>query len=326
MRRRALFAVALAIGTGLALAGPAMAQTFPSRQIRVVVPFPPGGATDILARIVADKLTAQYGQQVVVENRAGAGGNVGTDVVAKSPADGYTLVMGTVGTHSINRSLYKTMPYDSVKDFTPVAFVAGVPNILVLNPQVPVNSVPELIAYAKANPGRLNFASSGNGTSIHLAGEMFKAMTGVQMTHVPYRGSGPAVTALLGGEVQLMFDNLPSAIEQVRAGRLKALAVTSEQRSPTVPDLPTVAEAGNLPQYAASSWFGLFAPAGTPADVVAKLNTDVNAALRLPDVEQRLAQLGAVPRPGSPADFARFVDQEIARWADVVKASGATVD
>jgi tripartite-type tricarboxylate transporter receptor subunit TctC len=240
-----------ALGALLALfAVIASAQTYPTKPIRLVVPFPPGGATDILARDVAQKLTEAWGQQVIVDNRPGAGGNIGSELVAKAAPDGYTLEMGTVGTHAINASLYAKMPYDHVKDFAPVILVAGVPNVLVVNPEVPANSVTELIAYAKANPGKLNFASSGNGTSIHLSGELFKVMAGVQMTHVPYKGSSPALQDLLGGQVQLMFDNLPPSLPQIKAGKLRALAVTSLARAPALPDVPTMAEAG-LPGYEA---------------------------------------------------------------------------
>jgi len=234
-----------AIGASLALvAAWASAQTYPAKPIRIVVPFPPGGATDILARDVAQKLSEAWGQQVIVDNRPGAGGNIGSELVAHSAPDGYTLEMGTVGTHAINASLYAKMPYDHVKDFAPVILVAGVPNVLVVNPAVPANSVAELIAYAKANPGKLNFASSGNGTSIHLSGELFKVMAGVQMTHIPYKGSAPAMQDLLGGQVQLMFDNLPPSLPQIKAGKVRALAVTSLTRAPALPEVPTVAAAG----------------------------------------------------------------------------------
>src|SRR4030095_4088305 len=252
------------LGIVLALvASLACAQTYPTKPIRLVVPFPPGGATDILARAVAQKLTETWGQSVVVDNRPGAGGNIGTELVAKAAPDGYTLEMGTVGTHAINASLYAKIPFDHVKDIAAVILVAGVPNVLVVNPSVPVNSVQELIAYTKANPGKLNFASSGAGTSIHLSGELFKVMAGVKMTHVPYKGSAPALQDLLGGQVQLMFDNLPPSLPQIKAGKLRALAVTSLARAPALPDVPTLSESG-LPGFDASSWFGILAPAGTP--------------------------------------------------------------
>jgi len=298
---------------------------FPSKPIRIVVPFPAGGTTDILARAVAQKLTETLGQSVVVDNRPGAGGNIGAELVAKSPPDGYTLLMGTVGTHAINPSLYAKMPYDHVKDFTPVILVAGVPNVLVVNPSVPANSVQELIAYIKANPGKVNFASSGSGTSIHLSGELFKTMAGVSMTHVPYKGSSPALTDLMGGQVQLMFDNLPSSLPQIKAGKLRALAVTSAQRASALPDVPTVAEAG-LPGFEASSWFGLLAPAGTPKDVVTKLNAEVAKWLATPEAREKLASQGAIAAGQSPDDFTRHIAAETAKWQKVVKESGAKVD
>lgn len=319
----ALIAV-LAIG----FAPVAMAQgaaSYPAKPVRLVVPFPAGGTTDILARAVAQKLTEAWGQQVIVDNRPGAGGNIGSELVAKSTPDGYTLLMGTVGTHAINPSLYARMPYDHVKDFTPVILVAGVPNVLVVNPSLPVHSVQELIAYAKANPGKLNFASSGNGTSIHLAGELFKTMTGVQMTHIPYKGSAPALADLLGGQVQLMFDNLPSSLPFIKAGRLRALAVTSGTRAAALPDLPTLAESG-LPGFEASSWFGVLAPAGTPHDIVAKLNGAIASWLASPEAKEKLSAQGAIAAGGTPDAFVRHIAAETSKWAKVVKASGAHVD
>ena len=316
----------LAVGAVLAaLAFGAAAQTYPSKPIRIVVPFPAGGTTDVLARAVAQKLTESLGQAAVVDNRPGAGGNIGAELVAKAPPDGYTLLMGTVGTHAINPSLYPKMPYDHVKDFVPVILVAGVPNVLVINPSLPVNSVQELIAYAKANPGKLNFASSGNGTSIHLSGELFKTMAGVQMAHVPYKGSAPALQDLVGGQVQLMFDNLPSSLALIRAGKLKALAVTSLTRAAALPDVPTVAESG-LPGFEASSWFGLLAPAATPQPVVVTLNTDVAKWLATPEAREKLLAQGANAAGGTPADFARHIAAETAKWQKVVKESGAKID
>ena len=303
----------------------AHAQTYPTKPIRLVVPFPPGGATDILARDVAQKLTEAWGQSVIVDNRPGAGGNIGSELVAKSAPDGYTLEMGTVGTHAINASLYAKMPYDHVKDFTPVILVAGVPNVLVVNPAVPANSVAELVAYAKANPGKLNFASSGNGTSIHLSGELFKVMAGVQITHIPYKGSAQALQDLLAGQVQLMFDNLPPSLPQIKAGKLRALAVTSATRAPALPDVPTLAESG-LPGFEASSWFGILAPAGTPAPIVAKLNAEVANWLATPEAKEKLLKQGANPAGGTPQDFAKHIAAETAKWAKVVKDSGAKID
>jgi len=303
----------------------ASAQGYPTRTIRLVVPFPAGGTTDILAREVAQKLTEVLGQAVVVDNRPGAAGNIGSDLVAKSAPDGYTLLMGTVGTHAINPSLYSKMPYDHVKDFAPVVLVAGVPNVLVVNPALPVNSVSDLIKLAKDKPGQLNFASSGSGTSIHLSGELFKTMAGVDMTHVPYKGSSPALTDLIGGQVQIMFDNLPSALPQIKGGRLRAIAVTSLKRAPVLPDIPTINESG-LPGFEASSWFGVLAPAGTPAAVVARINTEVNKWLQSADAREKLLGQGAEAAGGSPERFANHIRAESEKWAKVVKASGAKVD
>ncbi len=320
------FAAAAGIAAlALAVAAGAQAPAYPTKPVRIVVPFPAGGATDILARAVAQKLTENWGQTFVVDNRPGAGGNIGSELVAKAAPDGYTLEMGTVGTHAINASLYAKMPYDHVKDFAPVILVAGVPNVLVVNPAVPANSVQELIAYAKANPGKLNFASSGSGTSIHLSGELFKVMAGVQMTHIPYKGSAPALADLLGGQVQLMFDNLPPSLPQIKAGKLRALAVTSTARAPALPDTPTIAESG-LPGFEASSWFGLLAPAGTPPAIIAKLNAEIAKWLATPEAREQLAAIGANIAAGTPEDFARHIQAETAKWAKVVKESGAKVD
>ena len=315
-----LFAVLLGVSGGVA-----HAEAYPSKPITMIVPFPAGGTTDILARAIGQELFKTLGQQVIVDNRPGAGGNIGSALVAKAAPDGYTLLMGTVGTHAINASLYAKMPYDTVKDFAPITQVAAVPNILVVNPTLPVKSVKELIAYAKANPGKLNFASSGNGTSIHLSGELFKTMAGVDMTHIPYKGSAPALTDLLGGQVNLMFDNMPSALPHVKAGKLRALAVTSGKRSPAAPDLPTIEEAG-VPGYEASSWFGVLAPAGTPPDIVNKLNAEIVRILKTPEMKERLSSQGAEPVGSSPGEFAAHIKAEMAKWAKVVKESGARVD
>src|SRR5690242_6240739 len=322
---RMLLAISMALTVIVAGTAPVAAADYPTKPIRLVVPFPPGGTTDILARAVAQKLSETWNQQVIVDNRPGAGGNIGADLVAKAPPDGYTLVMGTVGTHAINPNLYSKMPYDHVKDFSPVILVAGVPNVLVVNPSLPVHSVKELIDYAKANPGKLNFASSGNGTSIHLSGELFKTMAGVQMTHVPYKGSAPALADLMGGQVQLMFDNLPSSLGLIKGGKLRAIAVTSTTRAAALPDVPTIAESG-LPGFEASSWFGVLAPAGTPDDIVAKLNGTIAAWLATPDAKEKLLAQGTIAAGGSPEDFAQHIDRETAKWAKVVKASGAHID
>jgi tripartite-type tricarboxylate transporter receptor subunit TctC len=322
-RRTALTLAAVFLSSGAALSQPA---TYPSRPVRIIVPFTAGGTTDIFARLVAEKLSGALGQQFIIDNRGGAGGNIGTDAVAKAEPDGYTLVMGTVGTHAINASLYAKMPYDPLKDFAPVAYVAGVPNLMVVSPKkVKATTVQEFIAEAKATPNKFNMASSGNGTSIHLSGELFKQMTGVEMPHVPYRGSGPAVNDLIGGQVDVMFDNLPSSIEQVRAGNLRALAVTSAKRSPAVPDMPTLAESG-LPDFEASSWFALFAPKGTPPEITSRLNQEVRKALETPELQKRFADLGGEIKPMSPDELMTYVKAEHEKWAKVVKASGAKVD
>jgi len=324
-RRRLLAATAAAL-----LPLPLFAQTaWPSKPVRIVVPFAPAGTTDILARALAPELSKAFGQPFVIENKPGAGGNLGADLVAKSN-DGHTLLMGTVGTHAINPALYPKMPYDHVRDFVPVTLVAGVPNVLVMNPAkaeaMGIKGVPDLIRYAKANPGKLNMASSGNGTSIHLSGELFKTMTGTFMVHFPYRGSGPALLDLIGGNMDLMFDNLPSAMPQIKAGKLKALAVTSAERSAAVPELPTIAEAGPVKGFEASSWFGLLAPAGTPADIVSRIQQETAKALGAPALKERLLSQGAIPSGMSPADFTKLITAETKKWAEVVKASGAKVD
>lgn len=329
LRRRSLLALAT---LACATASPwAMAQDkWPSKPVRMVVPFAPGGTTDLLARAIAPELSRVFGQSFIVDNKPGAGGNIGADLVAKSAPDGHTLLMGTVGTHGINKSLYASLPYDPQKDFAPVTLVAGVPNVMVMNAEraakLGIATVPDFIRYAKANPGRLNMASSGNGTSIHMAGELFKSRTGVFMTHIPYRGSGPALMDMVAGNVDVMFDNLPSAMPHIKSGKLKAFAVTSAQRSPAVPDLPTVEEAGPLAGFEASSWFGLLAPAGTPADVVLRLQQETAKALNSPAIKERLVAQGAIPSGNSPQEFTQLIQSEISKWAVVVKASGAKVD
>ena len=324
-RRAALALLAAAAAT------PAWAQGgWPARPVRIVVPFAPGGTTDILARAVAAELTKAFGQQFVVDNRAGAGGNIGADIVAKAAPDGYTLLMGTVGTQSINKWLYTRMPFDPQKDFAPVTLVAGVPNVMVVPADKArannINTVTDFIKYAKANPGRLNMASSGNGTSIHLAGELFKSMAGVFMTHFPYSGSGPALLALMSGDMDVMFDNLPSSMPHICSGRLKALAVTSAERAAALPDVPTVEQAGNLKGFDASSWFGLLAPAGTPPDIVNRIQQETAKALATPAMKEKLQAQGAIPSGNTPAQFAQMIDAELKKWQPVVKASGAKVD
>ncbi len=324
-----------ALATGLiALFAPglAMAQAWPAKPIRIVVPFAAGGTTDILARALAPELQKALGQPVVVDNKPGAGGNLGAAEVAKSPADGYTFLMGTVGTHGINAALYPKLPYDPIKDFVPVSLVAGVPNVVVMNPTAAknygINNLADLIRVARANPGKLNMASSGNGTSIHLAGELFKSMTGTYMVHFPYRGSGPALIDLMGGTMDIMFDNLPSAMPHIRAGKLVALGMTGAKRSDALPDVPSVAEAGGaaLKGYEATSWFGLLAPAGTPTDIVNRVQQETSKALATEAIRERLLWQGAIPSGNSSAEFAKHIELETAKWAKVVKDSGAKVD
>lgn len=315
-------AVALVL---LCLAAPALfAQAWPSKSVRYIVPFPPAGTADILSRWVAEKLPAALGQSVIVENRAGAAGNVGTEQVAKAPPDGYTILMGTVA-QSISETLYTKLPYSFARDLAPVALVARVPNVMVVHPSVPVKTVKEFVAFAKARPGQINFASSGSGTSIHMSGELFKLLTGVSINHVPYKGSGPALIDLVGGHVSVMWDNMPSSMPHIKSTRLRAIAVTTATRYPELSEVPTIAESG-VPGYEASSWFGVVAPAATPREIVARLNTEINKALNLPDMRERFAQQGAIPAPGTPEDFGNWIRSEIAKWAKVVKASGAKVD
>jgi tripartite-type tricarboxylate transporter receptor subunit TctC len=326
-RRRFAALIAAAL---LCASLPAQAQTWPTKPVRIVVPFPPGGTTDIVARSLGVELQRMWQHAVVIENRPGAGGNIGADLVAKSAPDGYTLLMGTVGTHAINAALFAQsgtkMPFDPVRDFVPITLAAGVPNVMVINPKLPVNTVAEFIAYAKARPGQLNMASSGNGTSIHLSGELFKTVTGIYMVHFPYRGSAPAVTDLIAGNMNVMFDNLPSALPHIKSGRLKALAVTSRTRSPALPDVPTIEEAAGLKGFDASSWFGLFAPAGTPRAIVDKIQSDVARALALPEVRERFIAQGADPGGNTPEQFAAFIRAETDKWTRVVKFSNAKVD
>jgi len=330
-RRLALALPALA--ATLFIAGPVWAQAaWPSRPVKIVVPFAPGGTTDILARAMAPELQKAFGQPFVVENRAGAGGNIGADLVAKAAPDGYTLLMGTVGTHGINKALYSRLAFDPEKDFAPVTLVAGVPNVMVVNADkakaAGIASVADFIRAAKASPGKFNMASSGNGTSIHMAGELFKTMSGTYMIHFPFSGSGPALMSLAAGDMDVMFDNLPSSMQLIKAGKLKALAVTSAQRSPALPDVPTVEEAGGpaLKGFEASSWFGLLAPAGTPPEIVSRLQQEAARSLGTPALKDKLLAQGAIAGGNTPQQFAAFIHDEHAKWARVVKASGAKVD
>ena len=301
------------------------AQPYPAKPIRFVVPYPAGGPLDTVARLLGQKVAESVKQPVVVENKPGAGGNIGADFVAKSSPDGYTILMGAVATHAINPSLYTNVPYDPVRDFAPITQVASTPNVLVVNPTLPVKSVAELIAHARGNPGKLNFGSGSTGSAGHLAGELFKSLARVEMTHVPYKGAAPAMQDLIGGRIELMFDNLASAKAQVAAGRVRALAVTTARRSPLVPDLPTIAEAG-LPGFDISTWFGVFAPAGTPREALERLHAEFARALAAPEVREKMLALGAEPVGNRPEEFAAFIRAEAEKYARVIKASGAKAD
>jgi tripartite-type tricarboxylate transporter receptor subunit TctC len=301
------------------------ALAYPDKPVRLIVPFPAGGSADFLGRLVAQKLSESLAQQVIVDNRPGAGGNIGSEIVAKAAPDGYTLLLGSVSTHGINPSLYARMPYDAVKDFAPITQISEMPNILLVNPSLAVSSVKELVLLAKAKPGQLAFASGGNGTTQHLCGELFARLAGIDMIHVPYKGGAPAITDLLGGQVQVMFDNIVIPLPYVRAARLRALAVTSAKRSAAMPELPTMAESG-YPGYNITSWMGLFAPAGTSKDVVNRLNHDVVTALKSAAVRLRLARDGVEAVGSSPSEFGAFVQSEQVRWAKIVKESGARID
>ncbi len=313
-----------ALAVVASLAAPANAQEWPTKQVNFIVPFSAGGTTDLFGRLLAQHLHQKFGQPFIVENRAGAGGNLGAGAVAKATPDGYTFLVGTVSTHAINPFLYSKLPYDTVKDFQPVSLIARLPNILVVHPSLPVNNVAELIAHLKANPDKLSYGSSGAGTSIHLAAELFKIKTGTTMTHVPFRSSGDIMNNLTGGHINLAFDNITLAWPQVKAGRLRALAVSSTERSAIAPDVPTVAD--TIPGFDATSWHGVFAPAGTPKPIVDKMAAEMKRILELLEVKDKLFELGAVASPMTPADFAKFIDGERAKWQDVVKASGARID
>lgn len=321
LRRHLLAATAALLACQMA---PALAQTaaWPVKPVRIIVTFPPGGAPDTLARILADKWSA-LGQPVTVDNKPGAGGNIGADMVAKGPPDGTLLVLGTVGTHAINAALYDKMPYNNLKDFTPLGFLASTPNLLVLNKSVPANNVKELIELAKKTP--LAFGSSGSGTSIHLSGELFNTLAGVKMQHIPYKGRAQAIPDLMGGRIAMIFDNMPSALPLVKSGELKALGVTSAKRSPAAPDIPTIAESG-LPGFEATSWFALLGPAGMPAEMQQRINQEIARVLTLPDVKDKLATLGLEPNPGTPQALTELMQRETTKWAQVVKASGAKPD
>ncbi len=307
-----------------ASSGAGAAENWPTKPIRMVIPFSAGGNTDVVARLIAPHIEKAVGQPVVVENRPGAAGNIAADFVARADADGYTLLMGTVGTQAINYSIYKDIRFKPA-DFAPITLVASVPNVLAVTASLPVKSVQELIAYGKKNPGKLSFASSGAGSSIHLSGEMFKSRTGVDMVHVPYKGSAAAVTDLVGGQVHLMFDNLPTSLPFIKNGTLRALAVTSAERSTNLPDVPTMAEAG-VPNFEAGSWFGVLAPAGTPAPIVNKIDQAIEKAMADPEMQKRVVELGAVPTVKGPAEFNAFIGTEIEKWKAVVQAAGASAN
>jgi len=314
----------ITVATLLATAIPAWAQQYPVRPIRLVVPFPPGGGTDTMARVVAPKLSEFLGQQVVVENRGGAGATIGAEVAAKSAPDGYTLMLATI-TNAIGASLYSRLNYDLVRDFAPITRLATTPHILVVHPSVPVRTVKEFVALAKAKPGELAYSSSGSGSAAHLAGELFNSLTGVKTTHVPYKGGGPSMIALVGGEVSLAFATMPSAIGYVRSGRLRGIAVTTERRSPSTPELPTIAETG-VAGYEAGSWYGLSAPAGTSKEIITRLHAETLKVVGLPDVKERLFNAGFEIVTSTPEEFAAFTRNEIQKWGKIVKAAGLKVD
>jgi tripartite-type tricarboxylate transporter receptor subunit TctC len=317
-------ALRLAMAVLLLWTLPIAAQPYPSKPIRIVVPFPAGGIADLYARLVGARVSETWGQPVVVENRTGAGGNIGADAVAKSAPDGYTLVMSALGPHAVNVSLFAKMPYDPVRDFAPIALVLEAEGLLVVHPSIPVNSVGDLITHAQSNPGKLTFASAGMGTASHLAGELFKSMARVEMTHVPYKGNVPAITDLLAGQTSLLFATMPTVLPHAKAGKLRAIATIGSARSAAAPDLPTIAE--TLPGFEVNNWIGLFAPAGTPPDIVRRWNGEVMRIMQSPDIQARLPNEGARFSPNTPEQFAAFVKSEIAKWAPVVKASGARVD
>lgn len=333
--RRAVLALAAALAAATAPLGRALAQTFPAKPIRLIVPYPPGGPLDTAARALAERVKDTLGV-VVVENRPGAGGNLGVDYVAKQPADGYTLVIGAVATHAINPWLFSKLPYDPVKDFAPIALIAHVPNVLVMTPQTAdnlgINSVADLVSYARKNPGKLNYASGGNGSGGHMAGELFKSMAGIYVVHIPYAGAAPAQLGLLAGQTDFMFDNLASAAPQIRAGKLRAFAVTTGTRAPSFAELPTMSEAGaSLPNqplkgFDVSTWFGVLAPAGTPAPIVNQINAALRTALTSPEMRERLARMGAEPAPTTPGEFGALIQRELSKYQQVVKFSGAKVD
>ena len=318
MTRRSMIGVGLCLISMMPMALRVQAQAFPDRQITMIVPFAAGGSTDVVARIIAQKMSEDLRQQVIVQNVAGAGGNLGADNVARADPDGYTILMGTVATHALNPLILKSTRYDAVKDFAPISLLVIVPNVLVVNPQLPVNTVEELLALLKSAPGNYSYASSGNGTPLHLSGELFKSMAGVQMEHIPYKGAGPALNDVIGNQVPIMFDNLPSSSSHIKAGTLRALAVTTKERAASFPDIPTVAESG-VPGYETYTWNALFAPAGTPTDVVARLNQSANKALEDPAVAARMKEFSATMVGSTPEELEAHVKAEIAKWTPIVR-------
>lgn len=324
LTRRAALILAGSALSALSFSHGASAQTFPDRAITLVVPFAAGGSTDVVGRVVAQKMGDILGQQVVVENVAGAGGNLGADRVARADPDGYTILMGTVATHALNPLILKQKPYDPEKDFAPVSLLVVVPNVLVVNPKLGVNSVAELIALLKKEPEKYSYASSGNGTPLHLSGELFNSMAGVKMQHVPYKGAGPALNDLIGNQISIMFDNLPSSSGHIKAGTLKALGVTTKERAPSFPDVPTVAE--TVPGYETYTWNALFAPAGTPPEAIAKLNEAANAALKDPAVAARMKDFSATIIGSTPEELGKHVTAELAKWGPVVKSANIQMD
>jgi tripartite-type tricarboxylate transporter receptor subunit TctC len=313
------------IATAFGPVAPATAQSYPTKAVRIICPFPSGGASDVTIRIVAERLTAAMGEPFVIDNRSGAGGNLGTEIAAHATPDGYTLLLGTSGTHAINKTLYRSLPFDPEADFAPIALYTIIPNILVVNKKFPAANVKEFIAYAKANPGKVHYGSIGNGSSQHLAGTQFETITGVQLVHIPYRGAPQGIADLLSGQIEAMFQLLPNIAEQVRAGEVKALAVTSSKRSTALPDVPTMAEAG-VANYETAGWFGLLAPAKTPVAIVDQLNREIVKVMQIPELRARFAELGAEPVSTTPAEFAKFIHDELKNWATIVKASGAQLD
>ena len=315
---------AAALAAVVVAAAPALAQSYPTKPIRIVAPSTPGDAPDVIARLVADKLSVALGQQVVVDNKPGAGGVVGSESVAKSAPDGYTLIMGNAGSHGINAAVYSKLPYDIQRDFAPVSQVAIAPNVMVINPSVPANSVAEFIAYAKSQPGKLSYASGGNGSSAHMSMELFKSMAGIDVQHIPYKGSSPALTDLIGGQVAVFIGNMPPTVPHIKAGKLRALAVTTKTRSALMPELPTIAD--TLPGYETVAWFGVLAPAGTPPDIVNKLSVEIGKIARSPEMREKLVAMGAEPVGGTPEEFKAVIDRDIAKWKPLAQKVGIKVD